>query len=240
MQLISRILFAAGILLIFAQPTFAQSKDFEMLPPTFFGTSTPCTQGTGGQDQVLVFGGSNTNDQSAINCLNGGFTVNPTNNFVGIGTASPQVQLDVNGAIRPGTGTGLVDANCSPAGAMEYDSTTNAMVFCSSKSGTWQNMGGSNRTWHTAFTNVGDTGCVQNTSSNEMQIIVNLNTGGNGAYVDAWTGPTDCTMLLAESDEGRAGGGYDQVMSMTADIPPGWFYRAAADGSGVISVNELY
>src|SRR6185436_18594514 len=83
---------AIWVLLVGFTMQAAQAADYQMLPPTFSGTGIPCTDSSGGHgtNQVLVFGGIAEGGQSAINCLNGGFTVIPptgaaNDGFVGIG-----------------------------------------------------------------------------------------------------------------------------------------------------------
>ena len=100
-RLTSRILLGAGIFLLLPGTGSAQT-DYQMLPPTYAGSSTPCTTGTGGQNQVMVFGGVGTGGQSAINCLNGGFTVVPSTGNVGVGTTTPNYTLEAYGATNSG------------------------------------------------------------------------------------------------------------------------------------------
>ena len=239
---ISGILLSVGIAAIFAQPGFAQSTNYQMLPPTIFGTTPvqPCTAGTN-IDQVLVFGGADlSTGQSAINCLNGGFTVNPSNNFVGIGTNSPQAMLDVSGAVKPGIGSGLVSTSCSPVGAIEYDSTTNAVVFCSGLSNTWQTMGGSSRTWHNMGANYW---AGVNTNPTEEVISVVANANGNGAYIAILTGPETngtCSYPYYAGDSGITKGAWGYNFGVQGVIPSGWCWKGVAGFGGGASIYGVY
>jgi hypothetical protein len=74
-----------------------------------------------------------TNFTGAIQFYTNGATpMTITNHGVGIGTANPQVALDVAGAIRPGS-TGITTGGaCTQEGAMAYDLNKHKPVYCSS------------------------------------------------------------------------------------------------------------
>ena len=61
--------------------------------------------------------------------------------YVGVGTANPQVPLDVSGAVRPGTAS--TGGNCTAPGAIAYDPSSNAIIYCSNASNpcSWKAMG---------------------------------------------------------------------------------------------------
>lgn len=61
---------------------------------------------------------------------------------VGIGRTTPIAALDVNGAIRPGSGGVAIGGSCSPEGALAYDIGAHAPVYCN-QAGTWGAMGSS-------------------------------------------------------------------------------------------------
>jgi hypothetical protein len=50
--------------------------------------------------------------------------------------------VSINHALQLANSSGLVGTGCSPVGAIEYDATVDLPVYCSSGTGTWQNMAG--------------------------------------------------------------------------------------------------
>ncbi len=65
---------------------------------------------------------------------------------VGIGTATPEAKLDVDGEIRAGSTGVLENGACSTEGAFAYDKVAHKPVFCNNDSPTkhWTAMNGSN------------------------------------------------------------------------------------------------
>lgn len=93
------------------------------------GTATGSITGTGALS--FAAGGSNQNVQ--LTPSGTGFTL--LNGFVGIGTATPATNLDVNGAVKIGT-TALA---CSATidGTLRYNSTTNNYEICNGTASVW-------------------------------------------------------------------------------------------------------
>lgn len=117
--------------------------------------------GSGTTNYIPVWSGSTT-------LANSPMAINGTK--VGIGTASPGVALDVNGAVRAGASTTVTACGAGQAngeGSQRYNYTTHAMEYCNGTSWvalgaaggsglgvgqTWQNMTGS-RAFGTNYTN---------------------------------------------------------------------------------------
>lgn len=60
---------------------------------------------------------------------------------VGIGTSTPQLALEVNGSIRPGSGGVAIGGPCSVEGAFAYDALAHVPVYCN-QSNQWSSMNG--------------------------------------------------------------------------------------------------
>jgi hypothetical protein len=137
LRYISLTVLVSAITLLTPQLAAAQPVDYQMLPPTYLGTPTPCTVGPGGLNQVLIFGGASVSTgQSAVNCLNGLLTVDPASNFVSIGGTNPQTRLDVTGPMRSvDTST---DCTSSIEGAIRFNSSSKIHETCMQVSSTWK------------------------------------------------------------------------------------------------------
>lgn len=107
-----------------------QAPSFPCLWPLFF-TSPALAGGDGinsatGLDLPIGAGGNTV------------MVIQPGGN-VGIGTAAPEVTLDVNGNVRPGAAK--EGEACTGEGSLAYDTANHKPVYCNA-SKVWQGMGG--------------------------------------------------------------------------------------------------
>jgi hypothetical protein len=92
--------------------------------------------------------------------------LNPNGGNIGIGTISPQVSLDVVGAIK--IAGDAVGCSASNEGALKYNSTSKGMEFCNGTN--WYPVGGGPTSCPTGYTMVGEAGqrgtfCIQTVSN---------------------------------------------------------------------------
>ena len=139
------VLFSAGLqtFAVYTPPT---------APPPQADAYAPLNTGPTAQ---IKAGGLLLNTGGALN----GLIVREGN--VGIGMVSPQVKLDVAGAIKPGNSVPNAECTTNALGSIRYNTTTKSVEFCSPDGGGasvpgWMAMGGSMSfgAWETKAANV--------------------------------------------------------------------------------------
>ena len=255
----------AGISLLAPISAQADSNPIKMLPPTGCG-STPGTYGLLTWDGVDPLGCINglTTDGSGDVTISGVLNTGPrlfgqpdgANNFwlgvQGTGTDAQRTALGFNA--NPGTGavnylvthvpiwlnfndsSTLVGTACNMPGAIQYDSSTDSVVYCSNKTGEWGSMGGSDRTWHSMPTSYI---AGQNTTGHEMVIAYALDANGNGGY--AWMNAGPCGQAqIRVATAGITKGAWGYNYGMEATIPAGWCFAGGGSNTTVQTVSALY
>jgi hypothetical protein len=153
--------------------------------------------------------------------------------YVGVGTTNPEAALDVSGAVRAtgstvvsGTAYATVATNpCTPPGAIAYDSTNNAPVFCNSSTNKWTPINPAvSAVWYNASGSRSANTVYQNTHGYPIQVSVTAYDTYTGTSVELYTG-SSATSLIIISQNGE-GAGAGSFFTAYATIPPEWYYKA--------------
>lgn len=148
--------------------------------------------------------------------IEGNEVMDMTASGLGIGSATPQAALDVNGGAHfgPGSSPAVATDACSSEGTIAYDYTDHEVVYCSN-SGKWTAIVAGipvNRTWHAISCGSGGT----NNYSYPMDILVIYN--------------IDSYVTVGGVQFGATGSGLG-CRPVSATVPPGQTWATSGGGT---------